>query len=270
MLGGYYGTGRKKGLLSSFLMGCRDGDRFLSVAKVANGLDDGALDRLDRTLKPRMVETRGSAAAVPRWLGLGKLDVPHFVMADTADAPVWEIRAAELTDSTGTAASGAGISMRFPRLERVRDDKQPVDATSLAQLKSLRTMGPAAANRAPSTAPAASPKRTLHTWLGAPQSKKPREHSALGDGAAGLRVHIVPCGMAYAAAERLVLAAGGELVMPSRYKDAALLSCTTGATHMVADTPATAWPQASRDVLAQSFGAKVVPTAWLLDRIDHA
>ena len=80
--------------------------------------------------------------------------------------------------------------------------------------------------------------------------------------------------MVYAAAERLVLAAGGDLVESSRYKDANLCRDGSGATHVVADAPKNAWPQASKGVMAQSAEAKIVSTAWLIDRLegqgDHA
>ena len=49
-----------------------------------------------------------------------------------APREVWEVAAADLTRS---AVHGAGLSLRFPRFLRVRDDKRPEDATTVAQLE---------------------------------------------------------------------------------------------------------------------------------------
>ena len=48
VLGAYYGTGKKGGIMSTFLMGVYDEARkvWLTVCKVGNGHDDATLDRL--------------------------------------------------------------------------------------------------------------------------------------------------------------------------------------------------------------------------------
>ena len=58
VLGAYYGTGKKGGIMSTFLMGVYDEARkvWLTVCKVGNGHDDATLDRLN---KPGVLKVRG-------------------------------------------------------------------------------------------------------------------------------------------------------------------------------------------------------------------
>lgn len=111
VLGGYYGTGNKGGILSVFLMGVRDpgsGD-FLTVTKVGNGHDDATLAKVNKELKvgfaffPAFPDIRhnGSQAnltkigrdadRLPSWLRCSRALAPDFVLTDPEQAPVWEI-----------------------------------------------------------------------------------------------------------------------------------------------------------------------------------
>lgn len=53
-------------------------------------------------------------------------------------APVWEITGAEFSKSEMHTADG--ISIRFPRMTRIRDDKDWKSATNLPQLKVRRLL----------------------------------------------------------------------------------------------------------------------------------
>jgi DNA ligase-3 len=60
--------------------------------------------------------------------------LPLSLTADQA-APVWEITGAEFSKST--AHTAGGISIRFPRVTRIRDDKDWTNATDLERLEAL-------------------------------------------------------------------------------------------------------------------------------------
>ncbi|KAL5490807.1 hypothetical protein EMCRGX_G015992 [Ephydatia muelleri] len=135
VLGAYYGTGNKGGMMSVFLMGLYDKsrDKFCTVAKCGNGHDDATIARLQKELD--MVKISKDYSKVPSWLLINKTLTPDFVVRDPKAAPVWEITGAEFTKSSTHTA--AGISIRFPRVTKIRDDKDWTNATDLDRLKSL-------------------------------------------------------------------------------------------------------------------------------------
>ena len=144
VLGGYYGTGGKGGTCSVFLLGCHDQarDEWRTVTKVGNGFTDAELEELNNTLVKTMRKTEKDKAKIPSWLLTGDSSAaltPDFVVRDPKTSPIWEIKAAEYTPSTST---GAGISMRFPRVVKVRDDKDWKTATNLTELKALYDAAP--------------------------------------------------------------------------------------------------------------------------------
>jgi len=135
VLGANLGTGKKGGVRSVFLMGVLDGGTWRTVCKVGNGFTDARLAQLQSEIP--MVKC-GSA---PKWLDVSKSLMPDFVVQDPRKSPVWEITGAEFSESSNhTAVDGAGqgISIRFPRVTRERDDKDAASATTLAELVHLR------------------------------------------------------------------------------------------------------------------------------------
>ena len=135
VLGAYYGTGNKGGMRSVFLMGTHDEktNKWYTVTKVGNGLDDATLQKMQKKID--MVEIKKKQELVPSWLSVHKSLIPDFVVKDPKKSPVWELTGAEFSKSdTHTAA---GISIRFPRITKMRDDKSWKEATSLIRLKEL-------------------------------------------------------------------------------------------------------------------------------------
>ncbi|EDV23892.1 uncharacterized protein TRIADDRAFT_57566 [Trichoplax adhaerens] len=135
VLGAYYGTGNKGGVMSVFLMGTYDerSGRWRTVAKCGNGHDDKTLDKINKELS--VVKISKDFSKVPGWLNVHRSLVPDFIVTDPKTAPVWEITGAEFSQSTVHTADG--ISIRFPRVTRIRDDKDWTNATNLDRLKTL-------------------------------------------------------------------------------------------------------------------------------------
>ncbi|XP_023727317.1 DNA ligase 3 isoform X2 [Cryptotermes secundus] len=135
VLGAWFGTGQKGGMMSVFLMGCYNptNQKWCTVTKVHTGHDDKTLERLQKELV--MIKISKEASKVPDWLCCTKTMIPDFVAQDPKAMPVWEITGAEFTQHEVHTASG--ISIRFPRVTRIRDDKTWKTATSLPELKDL-------------------------------------------------------------------------------------------------------------------------------------
>ena len=100
-----------------------------------SGHDDATLDRLQTELLPLMDKIKGDFNRVPSWLKINKNMVPDFIVKDPRASPVWEITGAEFSKADLHTASG--ISIRFPRVTKVRDDKTHETATSLQELEQL-------------------------------------------------------------------------------------------------------------------------------------
>ncbi|MEE6469721.1 hypothetical protein FKM82_008738 [Ascaphus truei] len=135
VLGAFYGKGNNGGIMSIFLMGCYDAQsqKWCTVTKCSSGYDDATLARLQKELD--MVKISKDAAKIPAWLKINKNYYPDFIIRDPEKAPIWEITGAEF--SKAEAHTACGISIRFPRCTRFRDDKDWKAATSLQQLKEL-------------------------------------------------------------------------------------------------------------------------------------
>ncbi|XP_062499383.1 DNA ligase 3-like [Corticium candelabrum] len=135
VLGAYFGTGSKGGMMSVFLMGVYDKScqKWRTVCKCGNGHDDATLIRLQKELK--MVKIGKDFSKVPSWLLVNRSLTPDLVSADPKQSPVWEITGAEFSKSTTHTASN--ISIRFPRVTRIRDDKDWATATNIDELKVL-------------------------------------------------------------------------------------------------------------------------------------
>ncbi|XP_056140714.1 DNA ligase 3 isoform X2 [Lampris incognitus] len=135
VLGAFYGKGSNGGIMSSFLMGCYDPDskKWCTVTKCSGGYDDATLARLQKELD--VIKISKEPSKIPSWLRIIKNYYPDFIIRDPEKAPIWEITGAEFSKSEMHTADG--ISIRFPRMTRIRDDKDWKSATNLHQLREL-------------------------------------------------------------------------------------------------------------------------------------
>jgi DNA ligase-1 len=131
VVGAFYGKGKRGGKLGTLLLAAYDPDNdvFKTVCKVGTGFTDADINGMYDMFKPHVIDHR------------------HPRVVSSIEADVWlepvkvaEIIGAELTLSPAhtccmdTVRKGAGISIRFPRFIRWRDDKGPEDATTEQEL----------------------------------------------------------------------------------------------------------------------------------------
>uniref|UniRef100_A0A8B9HXE3 DNA ligase n=1 Tax=Astyanax mexicanus TaxID=7994 RepID=A0A8B9HXE3_ASTMX len=225
VLGGFFGSGSKGGIMSSFLMGCYDPDskKWCTVTKCSGGYDDATLARLQKELD--VIKIGKDPSKIPGWLKIVKNYYPDFLIRDPQKAPVWEITGAEFSKSEMHTADG--ISIRFPRCTRMRDDKDWKTATNLPQLKELYRVSKENCDFEVTAGPSTSSKDDKGSSGGDSGSSSPSvSHGTLLDIFTGVKLYLPETVPDFEKLRRYFVAYDGELV-PSY--DAA------SATHTVAE-----------------------------------
>uniref|UniRef100_H3G5C8 DNA ligase n=1 Tax=Phytophthora ramorum TaxID=164328 RepID=H3G5C8_PHYRM len=132
-IGAFYGRGKRTGVYGAYLLACYDPDTemYQPITKLGTGLSDEVLKQFYEQLKEKVVDKAPSDYAVNEGI---KPDVWFEASC------VWEILGADLsispkyTAAIGLVAKDKGISLRFPRFIRIRDDKETTQATNSSQV----------------------------------------------------------------------------------------------------------------------------------------
>ncbi|KAK2746087.1 hypothetical protein FQN57_003427 [Myotisia sp. PD_48] len=136
VLGAYYGRGKRTSVYGAFLLAAYNPktQNYETICNIGTGFSEAVLEEMHEALSPLTIDKPKpfySHSSVPK----DQPDVwfePKFV---------WEVKTADLTLSPrycaardevmgSSGADGKGISLRFPRFIKSRDDKKPDQATT--------------------------------------------------------------------------------------------------------------------------------------------
>ncbi|OKL61183.1 DNA ligase 1 [Talaromyces atroroseus] len=137
VLGAYFGRGKRTSVYGAFLLAAYNASNqtFETICNIGTGFSEALLEELHKELSPLAIDRPKpfyEHSNVPK-------DQPDVWFEPRL---VWEVKAADLTLSprykaaaaevVGTIGSGdgKGISLRFPRYIKPRDDKKPEEATT--------------------------------------------------------------------------------------------------------------------------------------------
>lgn len=138
VLGAYFGRGKRTSVYGAFLLACYNPskERYETVCNIGTGFSEAILEQLHSKLKDIIIDRPKpfySHSNVPK-------DQPEVWFEPRF---VWEVKTADLTispryvagaDELDDRAGGKGISLRFPRFIKERDDKKPDEATRSAMV----------------------------------------------------------------------------------------------------------------------------------------
>ncbi|KAK5989065.1 DNA ligase 1 [Cladobotryum mycophilum] len=141
VLGAYYGKGKRTSVYGAFLLACYNPntDTYETICNIGTGFTEQVLEDLHKQLseitidrpKPFYSHSSGGQHQPDVWFE------PRYV---------WEVKTADLTLSprykagckeSVDPAGEKGISLRFPRFIKLRDDKKPDEATSSRQVAEM-------------------------------------------------------------------------------------------------------------------------------------
>ena len=135
IIGAQYGKGKRKGLYGSFLLACYndDNETYETVTMTGGGLKDTELDELYNKLKeiilPQAPSNYKLGKAEPDVVFEAKI-VIEVKTADLSISPIY-------TAGYDLTPDHRGVSLRFPRFQRIRDDKKPYEACTSEEIVKL-------------------------------------------------------------------------------------------------------------------------------------
>jgi DNA ligase-1 len=124
IVGAEYGTGKRGGWLTSYILACRDGDKLVEVGKASSGLkekeEEGTTyDEMTRILRPLIIEDKGDYVKIK----------PKVVVS---------VNYQNIQESPSYSS---GFALRFPRITHYRPDRRIDDIASLLDIKAVAKKG---------------------------------------------------------------------------------------------------------------------------------
>ncbi|MBX4196353.1 ATP-dependent DNA ligase [Candidatus Pacearchaeota archaeon] len=118
IVGAEYGSGKRGGWLTSYIVACRKNGEFVEVGKVSSGLkekeEEGtSYDAMTKLLKPLITETKGNYVKVS----------PKIVVSVTYQ------------NIQRSPSYSSGYAMRFPRISHYRPDRKPHDIATIHDIE---------------------------------------------------------------------------------------------------------------------------------------
>ncbi|KAI9047918.1 hypothetical protein LZ554_007720 [Drepanopeziza brunnea f. sp. 'monogermtubi'] len=138
VLGAYHGKGKRTSVYGAFLLACYNStsDTYETICNIGTGFSEAVLETLHAELSPLIIDR-------PKPFYSHSAGNTHQPDVWFEPKYVWEVKTADLTLSPrykagckeGLEGGGdKGISLRFPRFIKVRDDKKPDEATGSRQV----------------------------------------------------------------------------------------------------------------------------------------
>ncbi|KAF2842124.1 ATP-dependent DNA ligase [Patellaria atrata CBS 101060] len=139
VLGAYFGKGKRTSVYGAFLLACYNpsSQTYETVCNIGTGFSEAVLEELHTQLSENVIERPKPFYAH----STGNKDQPDVWFEAKF---VWEVKTADLTLSPRYRAAaehvgggGKGISLRFPRFIKLREDKKPDQATTGRQIAEM-------------------------------------------------------------------------------------------------------------------------------------
>ncbi|SPO01061.1 related to DNA ligase (ATP) [Cephalotrichum gorgonifer] len=140
VLGAYFGKGKRTSVYGAFLLACYNpsSDKYETICNIGTGFSEQVLEELHTSLSAIVIDR-------PKPFYSHSTVAQHQPDVWFEPRYVWEVRVADLTLSPRYKAGGGegvddterGISLRFPRFIRIRDDKKADEATSSRQVAEM-------------------------------------------------------------------------------------------------------------------------------------
>jgi len=118
IVGGEYGTGKRAGGLTSFIVACKSGDEFLEIGKVSSGLKEKASEgttyqEIDSLLQPLIISENADGVMVK----------PKVVVSVTYQ------------NIQPSPTYSSGFALRFPRITHYRPERGVHDIATIEDIK---------------------------------------------------------------------------------------------------------------------------------------